>query len=411
MLEHIRPEQLEPFVLNQAKLQDLELWLKEHYGRPCFSLVADLSRPITPTTSRIGGIPYWDFTGAESFPQVEGKALRFLCQINLEQLAAENPVVRGQNLPCHGLLQFFVGEDESFGCTYEPDNPACKVVYIPKLDPADAGLTMEGLRQRLIAHGCLTQAGVQTQSHAPNYSQVQSQSQSLSQSLAQSQSHSHTPNQGQALTQSPQINSSSQADKCEATREEKLEDAKGEAVYDSSVASGAVESGAIGFENVESGGAEYWPIHGECALKLVAGVDLPHAGDDAFDFNQFFAEMQRTGAITLSRREMWGSALYCKLVQDPDFARIVDKLLQCGADKKLRLGSLLGYPDFVQYSPLSWSDLGERFDTLLLRLEDLDASPNFEMLWCDCGIADFFMNSKALAQCDFCDIFYYWDCG
>lgn len=446
--------QTEPFVLNQGKLQDLKNWLKQEYGKPCYSLVADVSQPITPLISRIGGLPYWDFAKAYPFNE-QGEALRFLCQINLSQLPVlENVAVAGglgqsamdllaqqgawtqhgglprqnEGLPRQGLLQFFVGQDESIGCTFEPDNPACKVVYWSTINPGDTDLTMDKLRQRLIEHGVM-KAQLQVQSNQ-FFTQVSHHTLGAAQDLIQAEPKGKSkieaageaqdkipgmaPNQSPGKLESQQFKRDANQNpvKSQLNSNQASNRVINQASYmasnlDDNQAQDKSLNGRLRTEET----CEYWPIRGECALRLVAGIDLPHAGDDNFDFELFFKKMQATGAITLSEREYWGSALFCQLVRNPDFARIVKRLLQLSdCDKHGFLGSLLGYPDFVQYSPLSWSNLGARFDTLLLRLEDIETA-GFEMLWCDCGIADFFMNSQALAKCDFSDVFYYWDCG
>lgn len=63
---------------------------------------------------------------------------------------------------------------------------------------------------------------------------------------------------------------------------------------------------------------------------------------------------------------------------------------------------LLGYPFFVQYDPRR----GKKYDTLLLQID----SDNKNIVWGDCGVANFFINSEKLAALDFSDIYFTWDC-
>lgn len=63
---------------------------------------------------------------------------------------------------------------------------------------------------------------------------------------------------------------------------------------------------------------------------------------------------------------------------------------------------LLGYPTFTQYDPRN----NNEYDTLLFQLD----SDNDHMMWGDCGVANFFINSKRLKAHDFSDILYNWDC-
>lgn len=73
--------------------------------------------------------------------------------------------------------------------------------------------------------------------------------------------------------------------------------------------------------------------------------------------------------------------------------------------------SMLSYPEFTQQDPrenLSKKD-AKYFDTLLLQLVSTSADGSI-MSWGDVGIANFFINSKALKEKDFSNILYNWDC-
>lgn len=64
---------------------------------------------------------------------------------------------------------------------------------------------------------------------------------------------------------------------------------------------------------------------------------------------------------------------------------------------------LLGYPTFTQFDP---REEGSPYDTLLFQLDTVDDI----MMWGDCGVANFFINSKNLKKLDFSDVLYNWDC-
>lgn len=81
------------------------------------------------TSSKIGGLPYWDLS--QSYPvDVKGKPMQLLAQINFSQEEMEPP------FPKTGLLQFFVAQDDMFGCNfaYAPDQKNYRVVYHSKID-------------------------------------------------------------------------------------------------------------------------------------------------------------------------------------------------------------------------------------------------------------------------------------
>lgn len=355
------------YELSEQQVQDVAQYMCEHFGKASFSLLAAPDRAITPLTSRIGGLPYWNFE--HEYPSDNLKnPLRFICQINLQELQAAKDAALVEplaeqvseslakantadasnlvqakkdqlaalienmpQLPDHGLLQFFALADESFGCTYDLhalSNGTYRVVYIADTNQ-DKDLTMEQLKERLEEH----------------------------------------------------------------------------------------DIDLIKVGSVDLPDDDYWPIMGECALKFKLGIDCPHIGD-VLEFNK---------ALKTSCRQ----ALGMTFTSDPDGAEYIDyDLMEALEDSKkfeqiiqaylnltheernLHLGALLGYPDYTQCSP--FEDLDEddelaSFDTMLLRLDDVEAD-GFSMMWGDCGIVDFFINSKQLAQKDFSKVFYTWDC-
>lgn len=68
-----------------------------------------------------------------------------------------------------------------------------------------------------------------------------------------------------------------------------------------------------------------------------------------------------------------------------------------------------GYPFFTQTDPRS----EERYNnhTVLLLQIDSDGRDEDEILWGDCGVANFFIEPQALEKCDFSNVLYNWDCG
>ena len=65
---------------------------------------------------------------------------------------------------------------------------------------------------------------------------------------------------------------------------------------------------------------------------------------------------------------------------------------------------LLGYPYFTQYDPRE-NGVSQTYDRLLFQLDT-----NKYLMWGDSGVANFFINSEKLANLDFSDILYNWDC-
>ena len=66
-----------------------------------------------------------------------------------------------------------------------------------------------------------------------------------------------------------------------------------------------------------------------------------------------------------------------------------------------------GYPYFTQVDPREENDS----HTFLLLQIDTDEVDNKEILWGDCGVANFFISPEDLAACQFDNILYNWDCS
>lgn len=70
---------------------------------------------------------------------------------------------------------------------------------------------------------------------------------------------------------------------------------------------------------------------------------------------------------------------------------------------------LFGYPAFRQWDPRSL-EMTDYYDTLLFQLDSESWYGKSRVLWGDEGVGVFFINSKRLAEMDFSDVLYYWDC-
>lgn len=74
-----------------------------------------------------------------------------------------------------------------------------------------------------------------------------------------------------------------------------------------------------------------------------------------------------------------------------------------------------GFPDFTQSDPREDMPNGDSYDFLLFQLdsdycEEDDDKEREYVLWGDMGIANFFINTQKLKNCDFSDVLYNWDC-
>ncbi len=66
---------------------------------------------------------------------------------------------------------------------------------------------------------------------------------------------------------------------------------------------------------------------------------------------------------------------------------------------------LLGYPAFTQSDPRDYKVKYGKYDTLLLQIDSED-----DIMWGDCGVANFFINKDDLLNKKFDNILYNWDC-
>ena len=65
-----------------------------------------------------------------------------------------------------------------------------------------------------------------------------------------------------------------------------------------------------------------------------------------------------------------------------------------------------GYPYFTQVDPREENDP----HTFLLLQIDSDEIEDKEIIWGDCGVANFFISPEDIANCKFDDVLYNWDC-
>lgn len=66
-----------------------------------------------------------------------------------------------------------------------------------------------------------------------------------------------------------------------------------------------------------------------------------------------------------------------------------------------------GYPFFTQQDPREGEKSLRRFDTLLLQI---DTEEDEGIVWGDCGVCNFFINSEDLKNKDFSNVLFNWDC-
>lgn len=78
-------------------------------------------------SSKLAGLPYWDLS--KEYPKdSKGNKLILLAQINFEKENFDD-----ERLPKEGILQFFIGDDDTFGCNFDDVQDNWKVIYHEKI--------------------------------------------------------------------------------------------------------------------------------------------------------------------------------------------------------------------------------------------------------------------------------------
>lgn len=71
---------------------------------------------------------------------------------------------------------------------------------------------------------------------------------------------------------------------------------------------------------------------------------------------------------------------------------------------------LLGWPYFTQYDPREEEDKKEKYAVQLFQMDSDYGDGDDYVMWGDAGVANFFIREEDLANEDFRDVLYYWDC-
>lgn len=146
----------------------------------------------------------------------------------------------------------------------------------------------------------------------------------------------------------------------------------------------------------------YFPIDGEFSLKFK--LRDGYFSDSNDDFREIVAEEMKK--FHLENKEKYKEIL--KDYSDEEYLsywdiwdilekdkEIEEKLFEAGH----KIG---GYPNFTQ------NDIN-RHDILLLQI-DSEGTDEHEIMWGDCGIANFFIREKDLKELNFDEVIYNWDC-
>lgn len=158
-----------------------------------------------------------------------------------------------------------------------------------------------------------------------------------------------------------------------------------------------------------------WPVTGECAFKLVPFLALPGCGDFGL-MSTLLRPLWQQWGWEIDPEHEDGDWLLFSLTDDAMEA-LTKAVYQAQnfpeTPYDFNKSCLLGYPDFTQCSPLEPDSPYQ----LLFQLDSGDNSDGenvdveeFEVMWGDCGICNFFIKPEQLKQLDFSDVLFNWDC-
>ena len=165
----------------------------------------------------------------------------------------------------------------------------------------------------------------------------------------------------------------------------------------------------------------YYPTFGE-ALPIDDFINDYTFDDENLPFNskrQFALHFKKdTESISLEERaatqfffEKWNEAFSTHITTiDEFFDEVPDDIceeINAYLLKEPTGHKIGGYPYFIEYDPREENDP----HTFLLLQIDTDEVENKEILWGDCGVANFFISPEDLAACQFDNVLYNWDCS
>ena len=131
-----------------------------------------------------------------------------------------------------------------------------------------------------------------------------------------------------------------------------------------------------------------YPFEAVYKLSFEEFDDYPSFGEDECD--GYFADaLKELYGENLVENSVW------KTFNHTEYSYLAEKFGEWGH-------KMFGYADFTQSDP---READSKYDTQLLQIDSID-----DIMWGDCGVANFLINGEELKNLDFSDVFYSWDC-
>lgn len=139
----------------------------------------------------------------------------------------------------------------------------------------------------------------------------------------------------------------------------------------------------------------YTPVLKEAAVEIIKKEI--YMGDGDYRFEQLFSDI-----VSEKFGYNIGKQTAYSFLGNDAYEELMEELKNEGH-------WLFGYPYFTQYDPRDTEDY-KYYDTLLFQMDSDYIDSEDYVLWGDCGVANFFINSEDLKRRDFSKVLYNWDC-
>lgn len=153
---------------------------------------------------------------------------------------------------------------------------------------------------------------------------------------------------------------------------------------------------ALGMPDSSDKDLDESPVWGEYGLDLE--IKETYIGVDNYQFEEYFHQ-----AAKVSGWEIDEQAGYYSNFSAQGRKVLFDELEPTGH-------WMLGWPYFTQYDPREQYDEEKRYTVQLFQMDSDYGEDDDYVMWGDAGVANFFIGEEELANEDFRDILYSWDC-
>lgn len=158
---------------------------------------------------------------------------------------------------------------------------------------------------------------------------------------------------------------------------------------------------AIGMPYVSDGTEYYAPLDAEYAVTLEPKICYMTPWD--IQFGRTILQAAKEAGVPLKEEK----GMFFQL--SDALRNRLDQLY--GSDDDGFGHWMLGYPSFTQDDPRRFQESLNKYDVQLFQMDsEYRKEENVDIMWGDMGVANFFIAKEDLANGDFSDILYSWDC-